>query len=226
MSALPSRARDNASLASRPCWFFDLDDTLVASGQWHERAFRTALEDCLPSVPPAFTYAALAGRSTHEVIAALGVHDAEAIARIARRKQQLYRRSVADGSVQPVPGCVDLLRDLVARGRSLYLVTAGSHGSASAALRACGLEDFFAGRVTGDDVTRTKPAPDIYLAARRSFCDDADAVVVVEDSIAGIRAARAAGLTAIHVGAGSTVDDAPSLPTLRALHQAIDGVRA
>lgn len=61
-----------------------------------------------------------------------------------------------------------------------------------------GLVEFFGERVyCADQVERPKPAPDVYLAAARGLGVDPAACVVVEDSVAGVSAARAAGMTVL-----------------------------
>jgi beta-phosphoglucomutase-like phosphatase (HAD superfamily) len=53
--------------------------------------------------------------------------------------------------------------------------------------------------VTGEDIAAKKPAPDIFLKAASELEQPADACVVVEDAINGVRAAKAAGMRCIAV---------------------------
>ena len=55
-----------------------------------------------------------------------------------------------------------------------------------------GLTPFFSAIVTGDDVERGKPHPDIYLRAAEKLGVPADACLVIEDALAGIAAGKAA----------------------------------
>jgi HAD superfamily hydrolase (TIGR01509 family) len=73
-----------------------------------------------------------------------------------------------------------------------------------AALARTGLAKFFGGRLfCADAVPRPKPAPDVYLAAARGLNLTPDACLVVEDSVTGVTAATAAGMTVIgFVGGG------------------------
>ena len=61
-------------------------------------------------------------------------------------------------------------------------------------LEASGSRELFAAVVTGDDVERAKPAPDIYDCALTLAAADRLTTVVVEDAPAGVEAARAAGV--------------------------------
>jgi HAD superfamily hydrolase (TIGR01509 family) len=72
-----------------------------------------------------------------------------------------------------------------------------------------GLVTFFGDRVyCADQVERPKPAPDVYLAAARGLGVEPAACIVVEDSVAGVTAARAAGMTVLGFVGGSHISDA------------------
>jgi HAD superfamily hydrolase (TIGR01509 family) len=64
-------------------------------------------------------------------------------------------------------------------------------------LSASGLADSFAVTVSGEEVARGKPAPDIYLAAAGKLGVDPAHAAAVEDSTNGLRAAAAAGLLVV-----------------------------
>jgi beta-phosphoglucomutase-like phosphatase (HAD superfamily) len=68
-----------------------------------------------------------------------------------------------------------------------------------AALSATGLEDVFGVVVSSDEVAHGKPAPDVFLEAARRLDVDPAVTLVVEDSINGLRAAKAAGMIAVLV---------------------------
>jgi HAD superfamily hydrolase (TIGR01509 family) len=66
------------------------------------------------------------------------------------------------------------------------------------------LRRFFEIILTKDDVSRRKPDPQIYLESTRRLGLERRAVLVVEDSVPGIRAAKAAGLTCVAVRSSQT----------------------
>ncbi|WP_159994722.1 HAD family phosphatase [Roseomonas sp. 18066] len=96
--------------------------------------------------------------------------------------------------VVPVPGALDALRRLAAAGIPLACASNSSRAELAAKLAKLGVAELFQGRVFSfEDVDRPKPYPDIYEAAAAA-CGAAPAdCVVVEDSLPGIRAGRAAG---------------------------------
>jgi HAD superfamily hydrolase (TIGR01509 family) len=118
----------------------------------------------------------------------------------ARREEQ---RMAVLRTLPPCAGVEDLLDAAVASG------VPNAVGSSSAArwvvghLERLGIRDRFAVVATSDDVggdpRRTKPAPDIFLAAARSLGVDPGSCVVLEDSPNGVLAARAAGMPVVAV---------------------------
>lgn len=107
----------------------------------------------------------------------------------------------AEKGVTILPGALDA----VARFRHLELaiVTGSSREEARHALELLGVSDAFRTVVASEDVPRSKPAPDGYLAAAEVLGLPPDSCLVVEDSFHGIAAGRAAGAHVIAVAAGN-----------------------
>ena len=99
---------------------------------------------------------------------------------------------------------------------AVTLVKACASNSYTAVVRAVlsrnGLDAFFGERVyCADQVAKPKPAPDVYLAAAQGMGVAPAACLVVEDSVAGVSAARAAGMTVLGFVGGTHVGDAHAL---------------
>jgi HAD superfamily hydrolase (TIGR01509 family) len=100
---------------------------------------------------------------------------------------------------EPMRGVGDLLRSLTAAGiPSAIASTSPSRWVVPAAER-LGLRAHFAAIVTGDEVVRRKPAPDVYLEAARRLGVDPERTVAIEDSGPGVMAARAAGMRVVAI---------------------------
>ncbi|HSK10375.1 MAG TPA: HAD family phosphatase [Vicinamibacterales bacterium] len=106
--------------------------------------------------------------------------------------------------VQPLPGVPDVLHQLQARGLRLALASSSAPAIIAASLEALGIADVFETRVSGHDVARGKPSPDIFLEAARRLGLPPSACIVVEDSHNGLQAARAAGIPCAVVPCAST----------------------
>ncbi len=104
-----------------------------------------------------------------------------------------------DEAVHPTPGLFALLAHLKARGYPLAVATSSRRAYAERLLRHHGLIDRFAFLLTAEDVTNSKPDPEIYLKAAAGLGVDPPRLLVLEDSAAGLAAARASGAFAVGV---------------------------
>lgn len=96
------------------------------------------------------------------------------------------------------------------------------------ALELAAIEAEFGGRLfTAERVERPKPAPDLYLLAARELGVDPARCLVVEDSVAGITAAVAAGMTVIgFTGGGHLPPDHADVQLALGAHVSIDDMHA
>ena len=115
-------------------------------------------------------------------------------------------RAILDAMVQKyarepapcVPGAVEAVARIAATIPSA--IASSSHPAViSAALRAVGLAECLRVVVSGNDVPAGKPAPDVYLEAARRLGISPERCLVVEDSLNGVLAGRAAGMTVVLV---------------------------
>jgi HAD superfamily hydrolase (TIGR01509 family) len=138
------------------------------------------------------------GRSIEDTIVdyadRLGGVDPVALrAELMARMRVLYRERASAR-----PGARELVRSL--EGRLGLAVASNTDGDlVSLALRKVGLLDAFAVIVSGADVGRAKPHPDVYLAACDELAVHPGDAVAFEDSSAGVQAAKAAGMTCVGV---------------------------
>lgn len=85
------------------------------------------------------------------------------------------------------------------------VASSGPHDKMRHTLGRTGLYERFAGRIySATEVSRGKPAPDLFLYAAQKMGVDPAACVVVEDSRPGVHAARAAGMRAFGYAGGLT----------------------
>jgi len=117
--------------------------------------------------------------------------------RFRQRWQELWRLSVEDGGISTKPGLLAFLSFVKDQALLSAVATSTEAGLAEFSLRNAGIAHSFDALVSGDQVARSKPAPDIYLeAARRLECDPVECVAL-EDSDAGVLAATAAGMVTV-----------------------------
>ena len=111
----------------------------------------------------------------------------------------IMRRDVLVGNVVPMPGAKEVVAYGHAAGMRIGLASSGLRDQVSLSLTEAGLRGQFEVEVTGDDVTRGKPAPDLFLKAAAGLGIDPAACVVFEDAPAGVAAAVNAGMRAVAV---------------------------
>lgn len=97
-------------------------------------------------------------------------------------------------SLSPIPGAVEAVRTLAAKGVAQACVSNSGRAIVDANLDALGVRAAISFSISLEDVTAGKPDPEPFREAARRFALPAAAVVAVEDSGAGARSARAAGL--------------------------------
>jgi HAD superfamily hydrolase (TIGR01509 family) len=95
-----------------------------------------------------------------------------------------------------LPGAVAAVRRVAARW-PVGLASSANREVIDAVLAASGLAGVFGATVSGEEVGRGKPAPDIYLEAARRLGVDSAQSAAVEDSTNGLRAAAAAGMSVV-----------------------------
>ena len=91
-----------------------------------------------------------------------------------------------------IAGAPDAVRRIAAT-RPVAIASSSHRRVIEAAVDALGLHDVFGAIVSSDDVPRGKPAPDVYLEAAARLGVPASRCIVVEDSLNGVRAGKAAG---------------------------------
>jgi sugar-phosphatase len=101
-------------------------------------------------------------------------------------------------------GAVEVIDRLRAHGLPLALASSSPMRLIEAVLRMGHLEDRFDLVLTGEDEEHGKPAPDVYLSAARALGVPPERSLAIEDSINGVRAAKAAGMVTIAVPAPET----------------------
>jgi beta-phosphoglucomutase-like phosphatase (HAD superfamily) len=107
--------------------------------------------------------------------------------------------AVMDIAVHPTPGLFVLLDHLKRRRMPLAVATSSGRSYADRLLIRHGVRDRFEFVLGSEDVAHGKPDPEIYRLAARRFNVPAGSMLVLEDSPAGIAAARSAGAFAVGV---------------------------
>lgn len=183
-----------------PAIIWDVDGTLVDTAEQHFKAWaKLAAEISKPFTRADF--AATFGMRNPEIIRKLFVPDADdqKCAELGARKEDLYRASVRDEGVQLLPGVARLLS---AFAKADWLQAVGSSappGNLDLLLGLTDIRRYFKVIVSGDDVKRGKPDPEVFLTAATKLGVAPRQCVVFEDAVAGVAAAKAGGMQCVAV---------------------------
>lgn len=115
------------------------------------------------------------------------------------RKNQIYRNLLKNiDSADILPGIRHFINDLKEQGIKLALVS--SSKNADFIVEAVGIREWFDVIITGNDIKASKPDPECFLTAAKRLNVIPANCIVIEDAIAGIEAARLAGMKSIGIG--------------------------
>jgi HAD superfamily hydrolase (TIGR01509 family) len=126
-------------------------------------------------------------------------HEVPEIHRLSLRKEALYREVVAKRGVEALPGVRTWLERLRDCGIPCAIGSSTHRENIALSLGMIGLAEFFAARVTSEDVKQGKPHPEVFLTAAAKLGADPARCVVFEDALVGIAAAHAGGMKVVGV---------------------------
>ena len=195
-----SDGRPRRRSLTRQATIFDLDDTLVDSGDAWGRVCGTF------AARHGHTWraeddAALHGNGGWATYVAGLCGDAVSAAEVLDSCTSAMAEECAAGRVKALPGAVDLVLEAERHG-PIGMATASPRRYVLAALSTLALTGRIRTVVCGEDVTRNKPAPDPYLRAAAAVGVAPSDCLAVEDSPRGIRSAAAAGMRVLAVPRG------------------------
>ncbi|MFA4945574.1 MAG: HAD-IA family hydrolase [Lentisphaeria bacterium] len=178
---------------------FDMDGVLVDSEAVINAAAIQALADYGVSARPE-EFLPFVGAGEDRYVG--GVAERHGLTYRVEMKQRTYEHyfRLLPAMGHPFPGVAGLLARLRRAGVALAVASSADRRKVVANLALLGVPaEWFAATVTGDDITRKKPAPDLYLEAARRVGVAPGGCCVVEDALNGVEAARAAGMRCVAV---------------------------
>ena len=184
------------------CCIFDLDGVVVDTARYHYLAWAALAREL------GFEFTPVQGEATKGVsrMASLeivlraggleGRFSAAERERLAAEKNARYLRFVS----QMTPAEV--------RSRGVRTVLGSASKNAGTILDRCGLRPLFDAVVDGNEVSRAKPDPEVFLKGAAAVDAAPSVCVVFEDAAAGIEAASRAGMRSVGVGGGASLSAA------------------
>ena len=126
---------------------------------------------------------------------------------ILEAKNQHYLELIAQmNEDEMLPGIKELLWDL--KQKNIPFALGSASKNARRILEALNITDWFTAIVDGNDVSKAKPDPEVFLIAAKRLGMQPKNCIVVEDAQAGILAAKRAGMKAIGIGQAENLQQA------------------
>jgi kojibiose phosphorylase len=216
----PKVGKSSAHVPNIQGVIFDLDGVLTETAEYHYRGWqRLADEEGIPFDRQANE--AMRGLSRRDsLLQMLGDRSRteEQLQEMMERKNRYYLEFIKDVSpADLLPGAVELLDELRSAGIKVAIGSASKN--AQEVIQRLGIGDRVDTISDGYSVTRSKPAPDLFLHAANQLGLAPEHCVVVEDAASGVEAALAAGMWAVGLGPVERVGAAHVvLPSLAGVH--------
>jgi len=176
---------------------FDMDGVIVDSEPLHIKAEKKTLAPYGIDVDEK-TLQSFMGRTSRVLLKSI-IHDYRLNTTLDKiyptHKENL--RHLYSTELRLIPGIMTLLSDLQDAGIDMALASSTDLDLISVVLTTFTLHGFFRVVVSGEDVQRAKPHPDIFLETAERLGCLPEACVVIEDSRAGVQAAKGAGMTCV-----------------------------
>jgi beta-phosphoglucomutase len=179
---------------------FDVDGVLVDSYQAHYRSWQLLCRERQWAMSQQ-QFVATFGRTSREIISELWggeLTSADSVQEIDDRKEALYREILKE-SFPVMDGAAALIDQLYAAGFRLVVGSSGPPENVHLVLDRLERRECFCGVVTGVDVQRGKPDPQVFLLGAERIGLAPAQCVVFEDAPAGVAAAHAAGMQCVAV---------------------------
>ncbi|MEI8198642.1 MAG: beta-phosphoglucomutase [Eubacteriales bacterium] len=196
---------------------FDLDGVLVDTAVFHYLAWRELADELM--IP--FDYQdneRLKGVSRMESLsiilslalpgtASFRLFDERERSLLAERKNKLYVDMIQNSSnMALLPGTRNTLQQL--RRKGIRIALGSSSKNAPLIIDRLGITEYFDVIIDGRHVSKSKPDPEVFLLAAQKMMIDPGSCIVFEDSAAGLKAARSAGMFAVGIGLPENLTDA------------------
>ena len=178
----------------------DLDGLLIDTERMVLAAFNAAAAELDQVLSPAL-FRSLIGRTARESEALLrsAFPSDSAIATFRAATQRYYEQDVEENGIALMAGAEELLEFLDERKMQFACATSSGNARAWWKLEQAGIAHRFRTLVGGDEVAAGKPSPDIFIEAAARLGTDPKRCIALEDSLDGLAAASAAGVTPIMV---------------------------
>jgi beta-phosphoglucomutase len=179
---------------------WDVDGTLVDTAELHFQAWQKLMDQIGKTFSRADFNATFGLRNADIFHKLFGTElTDEKVAELSERKESIYRAAAREHGVTLLPGVRALLEGLQAAGFQQAIGSSAPRENIDLILSLTNSDDFFQAIVSVEEIQRGKPDPQIFQIAADKLPVPYAHCLVVEDAVAGVQAAKAAGINCIAV---------------------------
>jgi beta-phosphoglucomutase family hydrolase len=201
---------------------WDMDGVLVDTGEFHYQSWAAVLPDYGIEFSREF-FRETFGMNNRGILSLLLGEKLtpELLAEIGQRKEQWFRDAVR-GQARPLPGVLEWLQRLRETGFRQGVASSAPPANISTLVDGLGLRDYFDVLASGVDLPG-KPEPALFLKVARLLEVLPEHCIVVEDAVAGVEAAKRAGMKCIAL---TTTNPAEALTAADVVVERLDALAA
>lgn len=180
---------------------FDMDGIIIDSEPIQSKSYELVLQKY--GITPEY--------NADGLIQVLGVHSegnwkllknkhkiSESVYKLKEKKQEVYLELIKN-NLSPMPGLINLLKFFKKKSLPLAIASSSTPKQISIIVDLLKISDYFDVMISGEEVKRGKPHPDVFLEAAKKLGVKPETCLVLEDAETGVLAGKAAGMKVIAV---------------------------
>lgn len=180
---------------------FDWDGVVADSEEAHRKSWKKVAVELRKELPEQYFEKSF-GLKNDRIIPEIlqWAKDSIEIKRISDRKEKIFRDLIQEEGIKIFPGVLELLKELEKKGIPCVIASSTPRVNIDVVSSFLGLEQYFSGIISAEDVEHGKPAPDVFLRALEGLGCSRQECIIFEDAPAGIKAGLTAGIKVVGIG--------------------------
>lgn len=177
---------------------FDLDGTLLDNNEVHFKAWKKYLKDSGIDISDEDFKKNISGRTNKDAVSHIYKKDMseEEASKYYLKKEEIYRK-MYEKNIAPIAGLPEFLEDLSKHKITMAIATSGIQVNIDFMFEHVPIKKYFKKIINSEYITKGKPDPQIFLKTAESLHITPENCIVFEDSMAGVKAGKAAGMKVI-----------------------------
>jgi len=190
---------DNNKANNQKAVIWDMDGVIADTGPYHLKGWQKVLQKTGKHYTEE-EYRRNTGRRSDSILRDILGEKAtqEEIAKITQEKEDIFKQLISQ-NIRSYPGVIKLITSLKEHGFKMAIASSAPMGSIQLITRSLKIHNYFDIMLSGWDLTKSKPDPEIFLQAVEKLGVKAENAIVIEDAIAGVTASKRAGICCIAV---------------------------